>query len=77
MIPAESARRRSEVRRLALRRSDRSTRPACRASTLLLSRDTGAIFVKRDQHDAGVHQHQHAAKMWEASGVSYAALVDR
>jgi D-alanine-D-alanine ligase len=43
----------------------------------LLSRDTGAIYVNEINTMPGFTNISMYSKMWEASGVSYSALVDR
>ena len=43
----------------------------------LLSRDTGAIYLNEINTMPGFTTISMYSKMWEASGVGYAALVDR
>ena len=54
-----------------------STPPACRASTSCCRARTGELFVNEINTIPGFTTISMFAKLWEASGVPYAALVDR
>jgi len=78
VIPAElSAAQVAEVRRLAVAAFRSIDAAGLSRVDFLLSRDTGAIFVNEINTMPGFTTISMYAKMWEASGVSYPALVDR
>ena len=78
VIPAElSAAQAAEVRRLAVAAFRSIDAAGLSRVDFLLSRDSGAIFVNEINTMPGFTSISMYAKMWEASGVGYAALVDR
>ena len=78
VIPAElGAGQVAEVRRLAVAAFRSIDAAGLSRVDFLLSRDTGAIFVNEINTMPGFTSISMYAKMWEASGVSYADLVDR
>ncbi len=78
VIPAELGTEQvAEVRRLAVAAFRSIDAAGLSRVDFLLSRDTGAIFVNEINTMPGFTSISMYAKMWEASGVSYADLVDR
>jgi len=78
VIPAElGAAEVTEVRRLAVAAFRSIDAAGLSRVDFLLSRDTGAIFVNEINTMPGFTSISMYAKMWEASGVGYADLVDR
>ena len=78
VIPAElGAAQVAEVRRLAVAAFRSIDAAGLSRVDFLLSRDSGAIFVNEINTMPGFTTISMYAKMWEASGVSYTALVDR
>lgn len=78
VIPAElTAAQVAEVQRLAIAAFRSVDAAGLSRVDFLLSRDTGEIFVNEINTMPGFTTISMYAKMWEASGVSYPALVDR
>ena len=78
VIPAElSAAQVAEVQRLAVAAFRSIDAAGLSRVDFLLSRDSGAIFVNEINTMPGFTTISMYAKMWEASGVGYPALVDR
>ncbi len=73
-LPAAVA---AEVRRLTVAAFKAIDAAGLARVDFLLSRDSGAIFVNEINTMPGFTNISMYSKMWEASGVSYAALVDR
>ncbi len=78
VIPADlTAAQAAEVQRLAIAAFRAIDAAGLSRVDFLLSRDTGAIFVNEINTMPGFTTISMYSKMWEASGVSYSALVDR
>ena len=78
MIPAElTAAQLAEVQRLAIEAFRAIDGAGMSRVDFLLSRTTGAIYVNEINTIPGFTTISMFAKLWEASGVTYAALVDR
>lgn len=78
VIPAElGAPQVAEVKRLAIEAFKAIDAAGMSRVDFLLSRTNGAIYVNEINTIPGFTTISMYAKMWEASGVSYAALVDR
>ena len=78
VVPAElSAAQVAEVQRLSIAAFRSIDAAGLSRVDFLLSRDTGAIYVNEINTMPGFTTISMYAKMWEASGVSYSALVDR
>jgi D-alanine-D-alanine ligase len=77
-IPAElSADQAAEVQRLAIEAFKAIDAAGMSRVDFLLARATGAIYVNEINTIPGFTTISMYSKMWEASGVSYPALVDR
>ena len=78
VIPAElSAAQVAEVRRLAVAAFRSIDAAGLSRVDFLLSRDSGEVFVNEINTMPGFTTISMYAKMWEASGIGYPALVDR
>ena len=78
VIPAElTAAQVAEVQRLSVTAFRSIDAAGLSRVDFLMSRDTGAIFVNEINTMPGFTTISMYAKMWEASGVGYPALVDR
>ncbi|MEY4636051.1 MAG: D-alanine--D-alanine ligase [Acidobacteriota bacterium] len=67
----------AEVRRLSIAAFRAIDAAGLARVDFLLSRDTGAIYVNEINTMPGFTNISMYSKMWEASGIGYAALVDR
>ena len=78
VVPAElSAAQVADVQRLSIAAFRSIDAAGLSRVDFLLSRDSGAIYVNEINTMPGFTTISMYAKMWEASGVSYTALVDR
>ena len=78
VIPAElSAEQVAEVQRLSLEAFQAIGAEGLSRVDFLLARDTGTLFLNEINTMPGFTTISMYAKLWEASGVSYPALVDR